>query len=140
MEPSAMANLFHLMLLSFGIFMAGQEKRGVRACNWILPSKLRVQSPQSSLGGEVLPLLWRCVCVLGCRPRTFFLRSVLVVLSWWMILTIFSRHNLKTSLTIRHDRLVPSGELARQGIFATQVEVPLEDLKRPDAFFHLPGY
>jgi len=51
-----------------------------------------------------------------------------------------SCHNLKTTATARHDRLLYLlARLAKLGDIATQVEVPLEDLKRPDVIFHLPS-
>jgi len=45
---------------------------------------------------------------------------------------------LKTTMTLRHDKILYLlARLARMGNVATQVEVPLEDMKRPDANFHL---
>jgi hypothetical protein len=41
-------------------------------------------------------------------------------------------------MTLRHDKILYLlARLARMGNMTTQVEVPLEDLKRPDANFHL---
>ncbi len=51
-----------------------------------------------------------------------------------------SCHNLRQSQTTRHDRILYLlARLARLGDIATQVEVRLEDLKRPDVVFHLPS-
>ena len=58
---------------------------------------------------------------------------------WPMILITSFLATLKTAMTVRHDRLLHLlARLTRMGGITTQVEVPLEDLKRSDANFYLP--
>ena len=55
-----------------------------------------------------------------------------------LITSLDVNKRLKTTMTLRHDKILYLlARLARMGNVATQVEVPLEELKRPDVNFHL---
>jgi len=90
-----------------------------------LPNKLFSLAVRLRLGlppQDNLPLKCTCGAFLARDPHHF----------------LSCNQRLKTTMTLRHDKLLYLlAKLARMGNITTQVEVPLEEMKRPDINFYL---